>query len=290
MSVIHIAIFLFFGSAEAANWKQLYKTGTATVISTAISTCPTNYIGVPADPDYMVRFFCVAKYEMKNDGYGMPTSVAAGTPWVSKTRGSSRDSCANLGAKYELISNAQWQAIARNITLTASNWSTGTASSGELNRGHSDNTPAAALAAVTDDNDPCNGTGQTCSSTTWDSQRRTHKLSNGNVIWDFAGNVTEWVTNDNLYAFTPDTYASQMVSESLMQKRYGPLTSTICATPGSTPYCGMGKGQFTGGDIGITSRGGAFNMNDAAGIFSSDLRDQEGNVWIDTGFRCVYLP
>ena len=290
MSVIHIAIFLLFGNAEAANWKQIYKSGNGTAITTAISTCPTNYIGVPANPDYMVRFFCVAKYEMKNDGYGMPTSVATGTPWVSISRDSARESCMNLGANYNLISNSQWQTIARDITLTASNWSTGTAYSGELNRGHSDNSPANAIAAVTDDNDPCNGTGQACTSTTWNSQRRAHKLSNGNVIWDFAGNVTEWVTNDNSYAFTPDTYASQMVSGSTMQKLYGPLTVTICATPGSTPYCGMGKGQFTGGDIGITSRGGAFNMTDAAGVFSSDLRDQQGNIWIDTGFRCVYLP
>lgn len=98
------------------------------------------------------------------------------------------------------------------------------------------------------------------------------------------------MSNDNFYAFGADTYASQMVLGSVMQKAYGPLSVTICATPGSAPYCGMGKGRFSGGNIGITSRGGAFNMDDAAGIFSSDLRDQEGSNWIDTGFRCVYLP
>lgn len=145
MSVIHIAIFLLFGSAQAANWKQMYKSGNGVAITTAISSCPINYIGVPADPDYMVRYFCVAKYEMKNDGYGMPTSVATGSPWVTIARQRAYQACTNLGGKYGLISNSQWQTIARNITLTASNWSTGTVYTGELNRGHSDNTPSILL-------------------------------------------------------------------------------------------------------------------------------------------------
>ena len=49
------------------------------------------------------------------------------------------------------------------------------------------------LAASTD-SDACSGTGQSCSDISWDSQKRTHTLSNGEVIWDMAGNVWEWTS------------------------------------------------------------------------------------------------
>ena len=32
---------------------------------------------------------------------------------------------------------------------------------------------------------------------TWNKQRRTHTLSNGEVIWDVSGNAWEWVKDDN---------------------------------------------------------------------------------------------
>lgn len=102
--------------------------------------------------------------------------------------------CRDLGANYDLISNAQLQTIARNIEMVPSNWSSGIVGTGSLNRGHSDGAPAYTRAADVDvdDNNACANTDQTCSSTVWDSQRRRHKLSNGKVIWDFAGNAWEW--------------------------------------------------------------------------------------------------
>ena len=91
-----------------------------------------------------------------------------------------------------MINNAEWITVASNIANVGTNWSNGTVGSGALNHGHTDGNPDDAL-AVTDDNDPCNGTGQTCSSSTWNNQRRTHVLSNSNDIWDFSGNLWEWV-------------------------------------------------------------------------------------------------
>jgi formylglycine-generating enzyme required for sulfatase activity len=188
-----------------------------------------------------------------------------------------------------MISNDQWQTIARNIAGVASNWSTGVVASGELNRGHSDTSPGNSLAAVTDDNDPCNGTGQTCSSTTWDSQRRTHKLSNGNVIWDFAGNVWEWVTNDSSVSNGADGYISTMSGGDIRQTSYGAASSTICASPSSSPYCGMGSGSFnfTSGAI---FRGSNWAVGVSSGVFSTNLAGASTLIDTGLGFRCVFVP
>jgi hypothetical protein len=292
MSVINILFFLFTSATvHSATWKSVYKTAQGPAVTTVISSCPTGYVGVPAVLPYTPRYFCVSKYEMKKDPDGS-TAVAAptGSPWVSITRDNARAACQGLGVNYDLISNEQWQAIVRNIAGVASNWSSGTVASGALSNGHTDNTPNTQLNAVADDDDACNGTGQTCSSTVWDSQRRTHKLSNGNVIWDLGGNLAEWVTNDNTVKYATDTFASQMTAGDRMQIAYGAPTETICAAPAGAPYCGMGKGLFSGGDTGTMSRGGTYSIGTNAGIFTTDTRDQAANFRTDTGFRCVYVP
>ena len=83
-------------------------------------------------------------------------------------------------------------ALATNIAREPINWSSGSVGEGALNIGHTDNGPPTAIAASSDDNDPCFATGQDCSS--WTNQKRTHSLSNGEVIWDLSGNVWEWTT------------------------------------------------------------------------------------------------
>ena len=282
-SLITVIIVLLSFNTQAAKWEKP-NFGTVTPEVTA---CPTGYIGVPAALPYTVRYFCVMKYEAKNDGYGTAVSTAAGAPWVGIDRPTSRSHCQALGPGYDMISNDQWQTIARNIAGVAGNWSTGTVTSGELNRGHSDNAPPSALGAVIDDNDPCNGTEQTCSSTVWDSQRRTHALSNGNKIWDFGGNVWEWVTNNNTVVNGADGNISTMSGADIRQTRYG--AAAFCATPSSTPYCGMGYGYFNY-SAGAVIRGGTWGDVVDAGVFAADL----GNAPTDTdtllGFRCVFVP
>ena len=284
-------IFIFFISAKtwAGTWKTLNSTLGTVTVTPEVTNCPSGFIGVPALPPYTVRYFCVAKYEMKNNGYGAATSVATGTPWVSINRASARSACQNLGAGFDMISNDQWQTIARNIAGVASNWNTGAVASGELNRGHSDNLPANSLAASIDDNDPCNGTGQTCSSTVWDSQRRTHKLSNGNVIWDFAGNVWEWVTNDSNVSNGADGYISTMSGGDNRQINYGAASSTICSTPSISPFCGMGYGFFNYNASAVL-RGRHWAGAEYTGVFGADLSTSTTNVKNTVGFRCVFVP
>lgn len=250
-------------------------------------SCPTGYVSVPAIAYYPGPSFCVMKWEAKTGSNVVAaTTAAAGTPVVSINRDNARASCRLIGAGYDLISNAQWQTIARNIADQATNWSTGTAYSGELNRGHSDASPFNSLAASTDNNG-CNGTGQTCSDVLWDSQRRTHTLSNGEVIWDIAGNVWEWVSDNYTAIAGADGYISTMSSGDKRQVRYG--NDQFCATPSSAPYCGMGNGYFNY-SAGAVSRGGVWNFVVNVGVFTANLSDPPMGTYTNIGFRCVFVP
>jgi hypothetical protein len=145
---------------------------------------------VPGNPTLgTTTDFCVAKYEMKDNSGAK--SEAAGEPWAWIDQTDAKTECTNIGADYHLITNPEWMTIAHNIENVAENWDGGVVGT-ILARGHGDNAPAGPLQASTDD-DPCFGTGQTCSDITWDLQRRTHKLSNGEVIWDLSGNVYNWI-------------------------------------------------------------------------------------------------
>ena len=125
--------------------------------STIIS-CPTGYIRVPADSTVgTTADFCVAKFEMKDDGSGNAVSQAAGVPWVNIDWADAVTECDDLNAlngvtsKYALISNEEWMTVARNVEQVDANWFSGTAGVGVIARGHSDNFPATGLAGSTDD-------------------------------------------------------------------------------------------------------------------------------------------
>lgn len=250
-------------------------------------SCPANYISVPAIAYYPGPSFCVMKYEAKTgSGVVAATTAAAGLPVINISRVNARASCRLIGAGYDLISNAQWQTIARNIADKGSNWSSGTAYSGELNRGHSDGAPAIRLAASTD-NDGCSGTAQTCSDVLWDSQRRTHTLSNGEVIWDIAGNLLEWVSDNSVTSQGAGGYASTMNAGDNAQVRFG--NDQFCASPSSPPYCGMGYTNI-GGTNGAILRGGCWGDGDIAGVFESILNYATTDTDTVVGFRCVFVP
>jgi len=89
-----------------------------------------------------------------------------------------------------IISEAEWMTIAQNVLSVASNWSDGVVGSGYIYSGHNDNVPASPLTADADDSNGYAGTGQSAPS----NQRRTLTLTNGEVIWDFAGNVWEFTS------------------------------------------------------------------------------------------------
>lgn len=79
--------------------------------------------------------------------------------------------------------------LLRDLSSVPTNWSGNAVGSGFIYSGHSDNSPATALAASALDSDGYFGTGNSSSSGA--NQKRTLVTSKGDVIWDFAGNLWE---------------------------------------------------------------------------------------------------
>ena len=241
-------------------------------------SCPTGTIEVPPSPQDGMDGFCVDKYEAKSVG-GIATSQAAGTPWINITQCNARAECIRAGK--HLITEKEWQAIAHNIEQVGWNWNGGVAGTNQMSDGHSDNDPANDLAAdVTGDpdDDPCVGTGQTCDINTWNSQRRTYKLSNGSYIWDFGGNVCEWVDQVNKDEYP--VYNS-------------PTAGWVACSTSGDGICGntltTNDQWYRGGSLDTRSffRGGYWNDGANSGAFELVLLYAPTNTNAGVGFRCA---
>ncbi len=256
--------------------------------SPAPPVCPADFVPVPALASYTSFGFCVAKYEARQAGVRASLDPVA-TPWVSLNRAQAAEACKANGSGYELIRNAEWQSVAREIERVPGNWSGGAVGTGSLNTGHSDAAPNFVLAATADDADSCFATGQSCTSGIWNSQRRTHRLSNGEFIWDFSGNVWEWMLDDSAMAFNNEGYISLMndqpVYPSGTKALFGPAGNYVSLNSGS--YGGLGYALLTANN-GTIIRGGSFD--ERSGIFSADTWDSPAAVWPNSGFRCVFHP
>ena len=279
------------------------------------SPCPDNFVLIPALEGYTTDDFCVMKYEAKNDGSGNAISQASGTPYVQINQADSIAKCVAMGDGYDLITNNEWQSIARNIELVPSNWRYGTVGwdgtedgrSNGLNRGQSNNNPNMLLEASTNDDDACKGTQQTaqsCSSSTWHHQRRTHTLRNGEVIWDLAGNAGEWIKNRAPSIYNASDYMLVVINDDerfaqeftlngeqkKIREHFGPSSNyTDLAT--SNPWGGFGGASLQDQDsLGLRGihRGGSNGTAFYSGVFAVNLSIQGGVEYPRIGFRCVY--
>ena len=270
------------------SWLLLRRSGMD--IAIASLACPSGYVKVPPNSAVgTVTEFCAAKYEMKCAAdptgvacSGQPLSQTANLAWQA-TQATTRTVCSSLGSGYHLITNPEWMTLARNIETTTYNWSGGVLYSGSLNQGHGDGTPAGSLPASTDD-DACSGTGQTCSDILWDSQRRIHRLSNGEVIWDLAGNRREYV-DWNVLNGRPSsgTFAyiginSQTPTAAMPAGSFQPANAALAGGNGIGSYYPGADGS--GGAARRGGRNGA-----AAGIFTADMDQPASGL---EAFRCTY--
>ena len=270
--------------------------------------CPTDFVGVPSLQGYTTNSFCVMKYEAKNDGSNNAISQAAGSPYVSLNHDDSREKCQDIDTTgYDLITNDEWQSIARNIELVGSNWDTGTVGSsggafGGLNRGHSDGSPTKALAANSDDNNACHETGNTCDGSTWHSQKRTHTLSNGEVVWDISGNVQERIRGESSTNYGSGAYILLITNTS--HSTLGSINGDTRTAKGhfgsSGNYTNLTANSSRGGlgyatlgpSAGSITRGGSWatSFPGGVGIFSVSLGFSLSSIHPTIGFRCVYNP
>lgn len=287
-----------------------------------VRACPTGYIPVPEYTDSdtgTVAAFCVMKYEAKNVG-GVATSQAASTPWAGIQRGatsSTADSawkaCKDIavaGYDFDLISNAQWQSLARQIERyevagSYANWQNHSISgSNSLNRGNSDS--GETLAADGDDANGCFGTATPIDcNNAWHMHKRTHSLPNGEVIWDLAGNVFEWVRDNSNFGYYVDP-ASQFYwfefsasmgiaclapgctgPQGLPKAAFGPY-GDYTGKP-SNPFSAYGLGLYYGDYGGALIRGDRYDSNEDVGVFSI-LFLSPSSTHAGYGFRCVAVP
>ncbi|MFG1516047.1 hypothetical protein [Halobacteriovorax sp. ZH2_bin.1] len=128
-----------------------------------------NWVKVPANAGGMLLpEFYVMKYEAKawedinldggiqasegNPNYIDPTQVLANPraissrdfmPWLYISPSKAQEKCEEIGEGFHLISNAEYQAIARDVEVVDSNWSSGLAGDGcVITKGVNDSTPA----------------------------------------------------------------------------------------------------------------------------------------------------
>jgi hypothetical protein len=266
------------------------------------------WVAVPGDATYGTSDFCVQKFEAK-DVSSVPTSQASLTPWVSVSQTSAVAACRSLGPNYDLISNPEWLTIGANIAQVASNWSSGTVGVGTVNRGHSDNSPSSSCAASSDDTlgwvqtdcTPKNSSGDV-----W-SQKRTHTLSTGAVIWDLSGNVCDLtnyvIANNNTKPFSSADGAAVLawrdftvIDSGFTAMTRGELTPTNAQKSfwndnwASQTY---GMGRYLAaipGSGGSLARGSNYGDSTATGIFSARLDHTTLGTAGFTGFRCVAHP
>ena len=259
---------------------QLQDSEVQNLYNATRSSTPTGYVLVPGNASYNTptagASFYVMKYEAKSVG-GVATSQASGTPWVNLTQPAAEAACGAAGG--HLITNQEWEVIARNIAANATNWNTGSQAlsdrvvgTGALSIGSSQ---GSILAASTDD-DPNSGV-----TNNW-TYRRTHVLSNGEIIWDLSANAWEFTSSSDFQTYTgSETNWDSIASNSTDRTWYGPPDATWGLSQGMGHVYGRGAGAT------VNMRGCAADCGGLAGIFTEYQYSTSASTYGTAGFRCV---
>lgn len=268
-------------------------------------SCPTNFIVVPGNSTFGTVDFCVAKYETKIQGNSngaqtynssyVPESRESGTPWVNISQTNAITEAATACDGCHLITENEWMTILANVINVDSNWSGNSVGSGYIYNGHVNSNPASALAASSDDNDGLSGiTGGTGSGSQYNN-RRTLTLSNGEVIWDMAGNVNEWtagtINGGQLGISGESSYTTKQWNDSNLAWNDFPLTSrpssvsVAAASYGSTQGIGQIYSRYTESGLKAYRRGGSWTSTNFAGVFALSLNNGSGDTINSLGFR-----
>ena len=296
----------------------IYKTSpTSAPFSTKLATvCPSGFIVVPGSTTYSTSDFCVMKYEAKCALTASPTvglttpntgsntyandttactsansrgivSTSSGLPVAnidqatSTTYATNTIGCTGCG----LISEAQWLTIAQNVLSNPVNWSGNAVGSGYIYSGHNDYSPSYLLTA-SDDSNGYFGTNDTSG-----NQKRTLTLTNGETIWDMAGNVWEWTSAQKIGGQptgTPGTWREwTAVSGGTISPSPFPSTTGLSGASTWNSTNGIGKIWSDSADNTLHGfmRGGGWSNGSAAGVLSLNVGDPPTSAYYFIGFR-----
>ncbi|MFA5917124.1 MAG: type II secretion system protein [Candidatus Gracilibacteria bacterium] len=287
------------------------------------TTCPEGFIKVPGNEEFMQPGFCVAKYEMtytdadtpntcdgscpigentvnQTDwntvtytGVKIPVSMAGKYPIADINQTQAIDACKSMGEGYHLITNNEWMTIARDIEANQVNWSGNAVGSGYIYNGVSDSymgcgdttNTKTIYASLT--RGWVTKTGGGLGNTACDTKRQL-QLSNGEIIWDLAGNVQEHVNKANtidgsLYATGTNRDPCSAVDRyynwnECIDKSFGPSNPTW-------NYL-QGMGGVWDYDGTVFLRGAGASNQDYVGGFALNLSWSAGQISRTVGFRC----
>lgn len=271
------------------------KTSASAILDTG--ACPSGFTKVPrGSTGLVVSDFCVMTTEARRGLDGSVSTEPTLYPWTSASAATAKARCRALGENYDLISNDEWMAIARDLELVGQNWTSGIVGTGKLFIGNATNYPLSVLNIFQETN-------------SWDQMtvssgetRRTLILSNGETLWDFSGNASEivdWgkgatysspptcdptetgvfreledVSADCGFWLDLDRFRPSIFYQSASAMNYGAFSLDSSAAQVLTRGGGVGKGnQFT--------QKGIFNIHLTFASASSSSSPQ-------VSFRCVY--
>ena len=241
---------------------------------------------------------CIMQYEAKGKTSGIATSKAGEAPWTGISQENAIKECEKINA--HLITNAEWMAIARDIEAQGANWTNGVVGGADamINRGFT-NTSNTGVAPNTgpgyEYNTKANEVGPSTDANATHEYKRTHTLSNGQTIWDFSGNVWEWVD------YKIQSQAGIKPTENAWGYREINTITDWGATNLKYTEVGARDNDLTGGDNGIGKiyyksndssekaflRGGHWCDGADAGVFALRLSHSPSSSHDYIGFRCA---
>lgn len=231
--------------------EQRIVTGTPELLAQLTPREDRQFVTVPytiLPGGLVVPEFQVAKFAAARDAAGKLSFDGADAPWANINYAEAQAAANENG--YKLITETQWLAIAWNASQVAANWSGGSVGAGKMNQGIRNDSKARQGDYLPDTQSESNPV------------RRYLTLTNGQRVYDFNGNLFQWVFDDvqgNSAGIINATITEQSLSRS------------VALAAGAADWREKGLGWQPTGDAhwsgGALVRGGYFYSGDRAGVF-----------------------
>lgn len=258
------------------------------------------WVAIPGNADYGTSDFCIMKYEAKRVE-GAAVSQAELAPWTGPSDGDSGPSmtltdaqtaCLAIGGGdpangYKLVTNDHWMSVGAVLLTVADNWSENSVGDGAIHVGHTEGGTTGCQAGPNYVRVKTN-----CSTDLDDAigQKRSMLLSNGDEIWDFAGNVWEWIDVSYSEGAKPGPEGSDWSEFNTTSFTLSQLIDFIPQKAIDEEWdSDQGLGMFIrNSSAGGMIRGGGFDpLMGAGGMFNAHLQFETSSSTSTIGFRCV---